>query len=127
MIDVLFFYQCLVLGFLALALVNLLGILLTFKSVPPAESAPGDAPLVSILVPARNEARNIAACVRSLAEQDYPNFELIILDDASDDGTGELARQSLPVDGVPAKFRVVSGEPLPPGWTRIPPLHRCRY
>src|SRR5258707_158127 len=57
---------------------------------PPAD---GDAPLVSILVPARNEALNIEACVGSLLTQDYPRYELIVLDDHSDDGTGDIVRR----------------------------------
>jgi hypothetical protein len=44
-------------------------------------------PFVSILVPARNEAENINACIASLLAQDYPYFEVIVLDDASEDGT----------------------------------------
>jgi chlorobactene glucosyltransferase len=117
MIDILFFYQCLVLGFLALAVCNLVSILLTFKSVPAAEAKCTNCPTVSILVPARNEARNIAACVESLARQNYSNFELIVLDDNSDDGTSEIARQSMPRDGADSKFRIVHGSELPEGWT----------
>lgn len=44
-------------------------------------------PLVSILVPARNEERNISACVYSLLAQDYPAFEVLVLDDQSIDNT----------------------------------------
>src|SRR5438309_1651163 len=59
---------------------------------PAAPPTVTDAPRVSILVPARNEARNIAACVGSLLAQDYPDFELIVLDDHSDDSTGAIVR-----------------------------------
>ena len=51
---------------------------------------PDHLPPVSILVPARNEEDNIATCVLSLLEQDYPAFELIILDDHSTDQTGSI-------------------------------------
>jgi len=44
-------------------------------------------PHVSILVPARNEEKSIEACICSLLKQDYPSFEVIVLDDQSDDGT----------------------------------------
>ena len=47
-------------------------------------------PLVSVLIPARNEEENIEACLRSLRIQDYPNFEIIVLDDNSEDRTAEL-------------------------------------
>jgi chlorobactene glucosyltransferase len=45
---------------------------------------------VSVLVPARNEARTIVACIESLLCQDYPNFEVIVLDDQSTDATPAL-------------------------------------
>ena len=75
-----------------------------------------DAPLVSILVPARNEEKNIAECVRSLLAQDYPFCEVIVLDDHSTDGTAEILRGlGLRENGMVS--RVVQGEQLPPGWT----------
>ncbi len=75
-----------------------------------------DAPLVSILVPARNEEKNIADCVQSLLAQDYPFCEVIVLDDHSTDGTAEILRGlGLRENGMVS--RVVQGEPLPPGWT----------
>ena len=44
---------------------------------------PEPAPLISILIPARNEASNIEACLESLLKQGYPNFEVLVLDDNS--------------------------------------------
>ena len=44
-------------------------------------------PKVSVLVPARNEAHQIAECVESLKDQTYRNMEVIVLDDCSEDGT----------------------------------------
>ncbi|HYU74350.1 MAG TPA: glycosyltransferase, partial [Ktedonobacteraceae bacterium] len=44
-------------------------------------------PLVSIIVPARNEELNIRRCVTSLLEQDYGHYEVIVVDDGSTDGT----------------------------------------
>ncbi len=75
-----------------------------------------DAPLVSILVPARNEARRIAPCLRSLLAQDYPNFEIIVLDDRSED---ETARTVLDLGFMREKssaHRLIEGQTLPPGW-----------
>ena len=74
---------------------------------------PLESPLVSILVPARNEAGQIARTLHSLEEQTYPDFELILLDDGSSDGTLEIAQQTL--EGNP-RTKVISGQPLPPGW-----------
>ncbi|HEY4955749.1 MAG TPA: glycosyltransferase, partial [Gemmatimonadaceae bacterium] len=60
-----------------------------------AESAdiPVPAPMVSVIVPARNEARNIERCVRSVLSTTWPNLEVIVVDDHSEDGTGEIARR----------------------------------
>ncbi|MBN2114062.1 MAG: glycosyltransferase [Acidimicrobiia bacterium] len=71
-----------------------------------------DAPLVSLLVPARNEEGIIGGCLRSLLAQDYPNLEVLVLDDGSSDGTVAEVRQ---VAGP--RVRVLTGAPLPPGWT----------
>jgi cellulose synthase/poly-beta-1,6-N-acetylglucosamine synthase-like glycosyltransferase len=46
---------------------------------------------ISVLVPARNEAENITACLDSLAAQDYPAFEVIVIDDGSDDDTAKIS------------------------------------
>jgi len=76
-----------------------------------------DLPLLSIIVPARNEARTIARCVISLLAQDLQRFEVIVVDDCSVDGTGaileELARDQ-------PRLRVITGEPLPDGWVGKP-------
>ena len=48
---------------------------------------------VSVCVPARNEALNIGDCVAVL-DNDWPNFELIVVDDRSDDNTGDVAREA---------------------------------
>ncbi len=76
---------------------------------PPARRWPADAPLISVLVPARDEAANIGACVQALLEQDYPNFEVIVLDDESSDGTAGRA-------GRDPRVRVIPGAPWPDGF-----------
>src|SRR5579875_1810819 len=64
--------------------------------LPPAQQASAvgvdtsDHPLVSVIVPARNEERNIRRCVTSLLEQDYANYEVIVVDDGSTDRTGQI-------------------------------------
>lgn len=83
--------------------------------VPPAAPDP-DAPLVSIIVPARNEERAIQRCVRSLLAQ-TANFELIVVDDDSADRTGLILAE---VVREHPTLRVVKGEPLPAGWTGKP-------
>ena len=107
-------YHVLVLTVLVLCLLGVLANLACFDGLVPAPP-PADAPLVSILVPARNEARNITPCVASLLAQDYPRTELIVLDDHSDDSTGELVRE-LGVRETGTRHRLLRGEPLPAGW-----------
>ena len=85
----LYIYHGMVLAVLLLALTNVLLNLAVFDGLTPAEP-PADEPLVSVLIPARNEALNIEACVGSLLRQDYPRYELLVLDDHSEDGTGEI-------------------------------------
>jgi cellulose synthase/poly-beta-1,6-N-acetylglucosamine synthase-like glycosyltransferase/peptidoglycan/xylan/chitin deacetylase (PgdA/CDA1 family) len=57
----------------------------------------GHLPPVAIVVPAYNEAVGIARSVRSLAASEYPDFEIVVVDDGSDDGTANIVeRLSLP-------------------------------
>jgi GT2 family glycosyltransferase len=74
---------------------------------------PADGPLVSVIIPARDEAARIGGCLAGLAAQTYRRFEVLVVDDHSSDGTAEVARgyaASLP------ELRVLEGAPLPPGW-----------
>jgi chlorobactene glucosyltransferase len=71
-------------------------------------SPPDIFPLVSVLIPARNEERSIAGCVRSILSQDYPFFEVLVLDDQSSDGTRTVL-ESMAVSH-PA-LRILHGEP----------------
>jgi chlorobactene glucosyltransferase len=70
-------------------------------------------PLVSVIVPARNEAHNIARCVSSILSTTYPNLELIVVDDSSTDETAALARAAAAGD---SRARVITSPPLPDGW-----------
>jgi FkbM family methyltransferase len=49
------------------------------------------APLVSIVIPTRNAARHLPACLASIARQDYPSIEVVVVDQSSDDGTSDVA------------------------------------
>lgn len=69
--------------------------------------------LISVLIPARNEAAIIGDTVRALLGQTGVDFEVIVLDDHSADGTGAAARAA---GGGDPRLRVLAGEPLPPGW-----------
>lgn len=100
------------LGYSARASVMLRG----WRAVPDAGSLPG-APSLSIVVPARNEERNIERCVRSLLAQTLDDYEVIVIDDRSTDRTGailaELVREH-------ERLRVVHGAALPAGWVGKP-------
>src|SRR5207244_3354875 len=93
-------------------------------------------PVVSIIVPARNEEACLALCLDSLVAQTGINFEIIVVDDASTDRTAEIARsfsggrvgaslQARPESldfgaaGVPARpsVTVIHAPPLPENWT----------
>ena len=112
-------YHLVVLGALLLISANVLANLATFDGLRPAEPPP-DAPLVSILVPARNEERSIEACVGSLLAQDYPNCEVLVLDDHSEDATGAIVEKL--IANAKAKnpkmhATLIRAEPLPADWT----------
>jgi hopene-associated glycosyltransferase HpnB len=75
-------------------------------------------PRVIAVVPARNEAETIARAISSLVSQDYPGeFEIVVVDDQSDDGTAALARQVAAESGATQRVTVHSVATLPPGWT----------
>ena len=99
-----------------------------FDIVVTPTPPPENAPLISVCVPARNEERNIRACVESILAQDYPNFEVIILDDRSNDATAEILRQlSMESDSLQSNLKkrapalqIISGSDLPNGWAGKP-------
>lgn len=79
--------------------------------LPALTAAP--TPRVSIVLPARNEAIHIAACIRSIRASTWPDLELIVVDDHSTDGTGVLAREAAADD---PRVKIVNAPDLPPGW-----------
>jgi len=81
-------------------------------------SAPTVWPRIGVVIPARNEAAVIAASVRSLLQQNYRgDFQIVLVDDQSEDGTAAVARQTAAELGKLAQLTVIQGEPLPPGWS----------
>lgn len=79
----------------------------------PAGDAPTTGTLVSVCIPARNEAKNIAEAVRASLSLVWPSLEVIVVDDRSDDGTGDVARAAGAGD---ARLHVVEGSEPPAGW-----------
>jgi chlorobactene glucosyltransferase len=82
------------------------------RELPPAR--PASRRPVSVVVPARNEARNIVAVLESLAAQRYTDFEILIVDDRSEDGTADLARAVDPANA--SRIAVIEGVELPADW-----------
>lgn len=99
---------------LAIAILNTL----TFPRLRPANRKREITPKVSVLIPARDEAAVIASTISALCAQDYENFEIIVLDDDSQDNTAEIARRAAtrPVEARHANVRVIQGAPLMHGW-----------
>ncbi len=71
-------------------------------------------PRVSVIVSARNEERNIRRCIESLLKQDYPNLEIIAVNDRSTDRTGEILKEFAKNSG--GKLKVIEIDDLPSGW-----------
>jgi chlorobactene glucosyltransferase len=88
------------------------------SELPPPGPGSAAPPPVSVIVPARDEAANIEACLGSLVRSRYPDFEVIVVDDASEDGTGDLARSV--GQGNACRLAVLDGAPLPAGWLGKP-------
>jgi glycosyltransferase involved in cell wall biosynthesis len=68
---------------------------------------------VSIIVPARNEQRNIREALQSLLELDYPDYELIVVNDRSMDDTGPILEEMV---SSALRLRVIHVDVLPQGW-----------
>ncbi len=83
---------------------------------PTGPSGLGAAPpKISVIIPARNEEKNIGHCLTYLFKNDYPNFEIVVVDDRSNDHTPHLLENFSKLSPVP--LRVVRIEKLPEGWT----------
>lgn len=91
----------------------------TTERLPAAAEAPPSGLRLVAVVPARDEAAVIGACVESLLRQDWPHpFPIIVVDDHSTDGTAETARATAQrVPGGVARLHVLPAPPLEPGWT----------
>ncbi len=85
---------------------------------PPDNSPlPEPAPHVSIILPVRDEEANIDACISTLLAQDYPEFDITIIDDGSTDATPRLLAEWSARDRRVRSLRI---DQLPPGWAGKP-------
>lgn len=107
--------------YVALAIANLFWIAVITEAasglsrlqVLPEDDQPNAYPPISILVPARNETRILSQTLESLLKLDYPDFEILVVDDHSEDGTFELAESFAKKD---SRVRAFHGTDLPPDW-----------
>jgi len=72
-----------------------------------------DGPLVSVLIPARNEENNIENCINSLRNQLYKNYEILVINDNSTDNTGNILARMAAED---SRIKVYNSKPLPDDW-----------
>lgn len=92
--------------------------LLTFRRPKRRDAAPpADLPTVSIVIPARDEERAVGATLEAALASDWPELEVILVDDQSSDATPEIAAGIAAAD---PRLAVVSGEPPPAGWLGKP-------
>ncbi len=113
-----YIYQGIITAILSILAVNLILNLRTLHRLGKDDGElPRTLPLISVLIPARNEERNIIACLDSLLWQDYPTYEILVLDDGSDDDTSALVEQ---ISARHQKVRLLHGKPLPEGWAGKP-------
>lgn len=77
-------------------------------------ATPDQPPRISIVIPARNEEANIARCLDGALNQQYPDYEVVVVDDGSTDATPRILRDY--AARFPNRLRVIYGRPLPPGW-----------
>ncbi len=75
---------------------------------------PESAPLVSIIIPAHNEENTIRQSLQSVMDQDYPHYEIIVVNDRSSDATSRIASEML--KGI-AGARIIDVDHLPADWT----------
>jgi chlorobactene glucosyltransferase len=97
----------------------ILGIIL-MPRLRPVEAGSEDVPLVSVIIPARDEERAIAGTLRGFLAQEYPRLEVILVDDQSTDRTEAI---SLEIAASDSRLHVVPGETPPGGWLGKPWAH----
>ena len=89
---------------------------ITFRDSPfldKFDPKPHGTPKVSVILPARNEEGFIDKCLNSLIDQDYENYEIIAIDDRSDDKTGEIIKK---ISQSNPKIKYVLAAPKPEKW-----------
>lgn len=108
----------LAIAFLLVTTVVLIRNLFDLKALSKVEPiTESDAPFVSICIPARNEESVIERCVASALKQNYPTFEVLVLDDNSTDQTTEILEK---LSGIITNLKHLKGNPKPDDWLGKP-------
>jgi len=90
----------------------------TLADSPPTDPLPDPPPSLSVVIPARNEASNIEACIRSVLASGWPGaLEVVCIDDRSTDDTGPILARLAALD---PRIRIVAGRDPPEGWLGKP-------
>ena len=84
-----------------------------FSFQRPKPLTPNTDSLISIIIPCRNEEENIEASVESILNQDYKNFELLLIDDNSTDNTWKIIDK---LSKKYSKIKSLKGKKLPDNW-----------
>lgn len=108
----------------ASTLICVVGLILTYwihtryylDIVVEPSAPPADCPLISVCIPARNEAANIRTCVEGMLAQTWPRLEIIVVNDRSDDQTPAILNE-LSAD---ERLKVIQGAEMPEGWAGKP-------
>ncbi len=114
--DIFLWYQYIITGILVLILINFIINNILFKNTSRIKLSPEtikENPLISVLIPVRNEESNIKRCLLSLRKQDYRNLEILVLDDNSTDNTAKIVSELAAKD---ERIKLYRGKPLEEGW-----------
>jgi cellulose synthase/poly-beta-1,6-N-acetylglucosamine synthase-like glycosyltransferase len=107
-------YVCILLVWVARHFVTTLTYRATPLLTPNYPGYQADPPLVSVLIPAKDEEASIADCILSVLNQSYLRLEVLVIDDRSEDGTANVVRGIAAQD---PRLRLISVKHLPTGWT----------
>ena len=111
MFEIINIFSSVILVFLVLLFIVNLVNYFSHKKISNIKNELSFSPYISVLIPARNEEKNIEQCVNSVLKQSYINYELIVLDDNSSDKTGEILSR---IDNP--RFRYIKGKEKPEEW-----------
>jgi len=98
---------------LTMFLIYRLKVISHIDQIPVTDNVEGNSPMVSVIVPMRNEENNVRFSIEGLLSQKYPDFEIIAVNDLSTDNTLNILNE---IASNHNNLKVVDGTPTPPGW-----------